>query len=44
MQIATLPEAGDCILTFPEDVLRDRETYLAAAGARSRPLRRGRRR
>ncbi len=31
MQIATLPEAGDCILTFPEEVLRDRETYLAAA-------------
>jgi mannose-6-phosphate isomerase-like protein (cupin superfamily) len=31
MQIATLPEAGDCILSFPEDVLRDRQAYLAAA-------------
>lgn len=32
MQIATLPEAGDCILTFPEEVLRDRQAYLQAAG------------
>ena len=32
MQIATLPEAGDCILSFPEDVLRDRQAYLDAAG------------
>jgi mannose-6-phosphate isomerase-like protein (cupin superfamily) len=31
MQIATLPEAGDCILSFPEDVLRDRRAYLEAA-------------
>jgi mannose-6-phosphate isomerase-like protein (cupin superfamily) len=31
MQIATLPEAGDCILSFPEDVLRDRQAYLEAA-------------
>ena len=30
MQIATLPEAGDCFLSFPEDVLRDRQAYLAA--------------
>ncbi|HEX6025728.1 MAG TPA: cupin domain-containing protein [Solirubrobacter sp.] len=32
MQIATLPEAGDCILSFPEPVLADREAYLEAAG------------
>ena len=44
MQIATLPEAGDCILTFPEDVLRDRESLPRRRRARSRPLRRGRRR
>jgi mannose-6-phosphate isomerase-like protein (cupin superfamily) len=31
MQIATLPEAGDCLLSFPEEVLRDREGYLEAA-------------
>jgi mannose-6-phosphate isomerase-like protein (cupin superfamily) len=31
MQIATLPEAGDCFLSFPEDVLRDRQAYLEAA-------------
>jgi mannose-6-phosphate isomerase-like protein (cupin superfamily) len=31
MQIATLPEAGDCILSFPEEVLRDRAAYLEAA-------------
>ena len=35
---------GDCILTFPEDVLRDRQAYLDARRARSRPLRRGCRR
>ena len=32
MQIATLPEAGDCILSFPDDVLADRQAYLQAAG------------
>jgi mannose-6-phosphate isomerase-like protein (cupin superfamily) len=31
MQIATLPEAGECILSFPDDVLRDRRAYLEAA-------------
>lgn len=31
MQIATLPEVGDCILSFPEAVLRDRAAYLEAA-------------
>jgi mannose-6-phosphate isomerase-like protein (cupin superfamily) len=31
MQVATLPEAGDCILSFPEDVLRDRDAYREAA-------------
>jgi len=31
MQIATLPEVGDCILSFPEEVLRDRAAYLEAA-------------
>ena len=44
MQIATLPEAGDCILSFPEDVLADRQAYLRGRRPRSRPLRRGRRR
>ena len=32
MQIATLPEAGDCFLSFPEEVLADRKSYLEAAG------------
>jgi mannose-6-phosphate isomerase-like protein (cupin superfamily) len=31
MQIATLPEAGDCILSFPEEILSDRDAYHAAA-------------
>ena len=31
MQVATLPEAGDCILSFPEEVLRDPQAYRAAA-------------
>lgn len=31
MQNAGLPEAGDAVLTFPKDALRDRDTYLAAA-------------
>jgi len=31
MQIATLPEAGDCILSFPEDVLADPRAYREAA-------------
>jgi mannose-6-phosphate isomerase-like protein (cupin superfamily) len=31
MQIATLPEAGDCILSFPEEVLRDPRAYREAA-------------
>jgi mannose-6-phosphate isomerase-like protein (cupin superfamily) len=31
MQIATLPEAGDCILSFPEEVLRDPQAYREAA-------------
>ncbi|MCK2220334.1 cupin domain-containing protein [Actinomadura sp. ATCC 31491] len=31
MQNAGLPEAGDAVLTFPADVLRDRDAYLAAA-------------
>jgi mannose-6-phosphate isomerase-like protein (cupin superfamily) len=31
MQVATLPEAGDCILSFPEDALRDRDAYRSAA-------------
>jgi mannose-6-phosphate isomerase-like protein (cupin superfamily) len=31
MQVATLPEAGDCILSFPEDVLADEASYRAAA-------------
>ncbi|MBB5781518.1 cupin domain-containing protein [Nonomuraea jabiensis] len=31
MQNAGLPEAGDAVLTFPTDVLRDRDAYLAAA-------------
>ena len=44
MQIATLPEAGDCILSFPDDVLADRQAYLRGRRPRPRPLRRGRRR
>ncbi|MGW4967619.1 cupin domain-containing protein [Nonomuraea sp. NPDC004186] len=31
MQNAGLPEAGDAVLTFPADILRDRDAYLAAA-------------
>jgi len=31
MQIATLPEAGDCILSFPEAVLADPAAYREAA-------------
>jgi mannose-6-phosphate isomerase-like protein (cupin superfamily) len=31
MQIATLPEAGDCILSFPDEVLRDPHAYSEAA-------------
>jgi mannose-6-phosphate isomerase-like protein (cupin superfamily) len=31
MQIATLPEAGDCILSFPEAVLQDPRAYREAA-------------
>ncbi|MCG5221033.1 cupin domain-containing protein [Streptosporangium sp. KLBMP 9127] len=31
MQNAGLPEAGDAVLTFPPDVLRDRDAYLTAA-------------
>ncbi|MGW6502257.1 cupin domain-containing protein [Nonomuraea angiospora] len=31
MQNAGLPEAGDAVLTFPSDILRDRDAYLAAA-------------
>jgi hypothetical protein len=31
MQIATLPEAGDCILSFPEQVLADPAAYREAA-------------
>jgi mannose-6-phosphate isomerase-like protein (cupin superfamily) len=31
MQIATLPEAGDCILSFPDEVLRDPRAYRQAA-------------
>jgi mannose-6-phosphate isomerase-like protein (cupin superfamily) len=31
MQNGGLPEAGDCVLTFPDDVLADRETYRQAA-------------
>lgn len=31
MQVATLPEAGDCILSFPEPVLADLDAYRAAA-------------
>ena len=33
MQNAGLPEAGDCVLTFPPEVLADREAYLRAAAA-----------
>lgn len=32
MQNAGLPEAGDAVLTFPDDVLADPEVYAAAAG------------
>jgi len=31
MQVATLPEAGDCLLTFPDQVLADEGAYRAAA-------------
>jgi mannose-6-phosphate isomerase-like protein (cupin superfamily) len=31
MQVATLPEAGDCLLSFPDEVLADEATYRAAA-------------
>jgi mannose-6-phosphate isomerase-like protein (cupin superfamily) len=31
MQVATLPEAGDCILSFPDEVLADEAAYRAAA-------------
>src|ERR671917_811629 len=31
MQIATLPEVGDCILSFPEPVLADAAAYRRAA-------------
>src|SRR3954468_23797840 len=31
MQVATLPEAGDCLLTFPDAVLADEAAYRAAA-------------
>lgn len=31
MQNAGLPEAGDAVLTFPADILADREKYAAAA-------------
>jgi mannose-6-phosphate isomerase-like protein (cupin superfamily) len=31
MQIATLPEAGDCLLTFPDAVLADEAAYRRAA-------------
>jgi mannose-6-phosphate isomerase-like protein (cupin superfamily) len=31
MQNAGLPEAGDAVLTFPADILADREKYTAAA-------------
>src|SRR3954452_21563096 len=31
IQVATLPEAGDCLLTFPDDVLADETRYRAAA-------------
>jgi mannose-6-phosphate isomerase-like protein (cupin superfamily) len=31
MQIATLPEAGDCILSFPDELLRDPRAYREAA-------------
>ena len=31
MQVATLPEAGDCLLTFPDQVLADAGAYRAAA-------------
>jgi mannose-6-phosphate isomerase-like protein (cupin superfamily) len=31
MQVATLPEAGDCLLSFPDDVLADEASYRAAA-------------
>jgi mannose-6-phosphate isomerase-like protein (cupin superfamily) len=31
MQVATLPEAGDCILSFPSGVLDDEAAYRAAA-------------
>ncbi len=32
MQVATLPEAGDVMLSFPEQVLRDPDAYRDAAG------------
>jgi len=32
MQIARLPEAGDCILSFPGDVMDDADAYNRAAG------------
>jgi mannose-6-phosphate isomerase-like protein (cupin superfamily) len=32
MQVATLPEVGDCILSFPEAVLREPTAYREAAG------------
>ncbi len=31
MQVATLPEAGDCLLSFPDAVLADEAAYRAAA-------------
>jgi hypothetical protein len=31
MQVATLPEAGDCILSFPDAVLADEAAYRDAA-------------
>jgi mannose-6-phosphate isomerase-like protein (cupin superfamily) len=31
MQVATLPEAGDCLLTFPDAVVADEAAYRAAA-------------
>jgi mannose-6-phosphate isomerase-like protein (cupin superfamily) len=31
MQVATLPEAGDCLLSFPDAVLADAAAYRAAA-------------
>jgi mannose-6-phosphate isomerase-like protein (cupin superfamily) len=32
MQNGGLPESGDCILSFPEEYLKDRARYLEAAG------------